>query len=117
MALFDSLGAQPWAEKARAELARDQRARRAASDELTTKAERQVAELAAEGRKNKEIAAAMFVTVGTVETHLSRVYRKLGVRLARRAGRPLHQGWGRESRGPNGPNMRGSPVSTGVAAP
>jgi DNA-binding NarL/FixJ family response regulator len=39
-----------------------------------------VAELAAEGRRNKEIAAAMYVTVATVEAHLSRVYRKLGVR-------------------------------------
>jgi DNA-binding NarL/FixJ family response regulator len=39
-----------------------------------------VAELAAEGRRNKEIAAAMYVTVATVEAHLSRVYRKLDVR-------------------------------------
>ena len=42
--------------------------------------ERRVAELAADGRRNKEIAAAMYVTVATVEAHLSRVYRKLGVR-------------------------------------
>jgi DNA-binding NarL/FixJ family response regulator len=39
-----------------------------------------VAELAAEGRRNKEAAAAMYVTVATVEAHLSRLYRKLDVR-------------------------------------
>jgi DNA-binding NarL/FixJ family response regulator len=39
-----------------------------------------VAELAAEGRSNKEIARVLHVTVSTVEAHLSRVYAKLGVR-------------------------------------
>ena len=34
----------------------------------------------AAGGSNKEVAAALFVTVNTVEAHLSRVYRKLGVR-------------------------------------
>jgi DNA-binding NarL/FixJ family response regulator len=38
-----------------------------------------VAELAADGRRSKEIAAAMYVTVATVEAH-PRLYRKLGVR-------------------------------------
>ncbi|MGH2629791.1 MAG: helix-turn-helix domain-containing protein [Actinomycetota bacterium] len=33
-----------------------------------------------EGMKNKEIAQAMFVSVATVEAHLTRIYRKLGVR-------------------------------------
>jgi DNA-binding NarL/FixJ family response regulator len=39
-----------------------------------------VAELAAEGRSNKEIAQALVVTVNTVETHLSHAYKKLGIR-------------------------------------
>jgi DNA-binding NarL/FixJ family response regulator len=77
--LFDSLGASPWAAKARAELGRISGRGAAASDELT-KVERQVADLAAAGRRNKEIAAELFITVGTVEAHLSRVYRKIGVR-------------------------------------
>jgi hypothetical protein len=39
-----------------------------------------VAELAAEGLSNKETAQSLFVTVHTVEVHLSHVYAKLGVR-------------------------------------
>ena len=53
--------------------------RQPASDELT-ETERQVADLAAQGRSNKEIAAALFMGVSTVEAHLSHVYRKLGIR-------------------------------------
>jgi DNA-binding CsgD family transcriptional regulator len=45
-----------------------------------TPTERRVAELVAEGRANKEVAAALFVTVKAVEANLSRVYAKLGVR-------------------------------------
>ena len=44
-----------------------------------TASERRVAELAAGGQSNPEIAQALFVTRKTVETHLGRVYRKLGV--------------------------------------
>ena len=48
-----------------------------------------MARLASEGQSNKEIAAALYVSVHTVEAHLSRVYRKMGVRsraeLARRS--------------------------------
>ena len=78
LAIFEELGARLWAEKARAELARIS-GRRTTSDELT-ETERRVAELAAQGRTNKEIAAELFMGVSTVEAHLSRVYRKLGLR-------------------------------------
>jgi DNA-binding CsgD family transcriptional regulator len=47
-------------------------------DALTV-SERRVAQLAAEELTNKEIAQALFVTVKTVELHLSNVYRKLGI--------------------------------------
>jgi len=44
-----------------------------------TASERRVAELAAEGRSNPEIAQALFVTRKTVEAHLGHVYRKLHI--------------------------------------
>ena len=47
-------------------------------DSLTA-SERRVAQLAAEELSNKEIAQALFVTVKTVEVHLSNVYRKLEI--------------------------------------
>ncbi len=78
LVVFEELGARLWAEKARAELRRIS-GRAPASEELT-ETERRVAELAASGRSNKQIAAELFMGVSTVEAHLSRVYRKLGVR-------------------------------------
>jgi DNA-binding CsgD family transcriptional regulator len=84
--LFEELGAWLWAERARAELGRI--SGRAPSRGELTASERRVAELVAEGRTNREVAAALHVTPRTVEGTLSRVYAKLGVRsrteLARR---------------------------------
>ena len=45
-----------------------------------TASERRVAEMAARGMTNREIAAALYITVKTVESHLSATYDKLGVR-------------------------------------
>jgi DNA-binding CsgD family transcriptional regulator len=73
-------------ERARTELrAAGGRSTRSAGSGLArlTVSERRVAELAAEGLSNKEIAQALFVTGKTVETHLSRTYLKLNI--ARRA--------------------------------
>jgi DNA-binding CsgD family transcriptional regulator len=75
--LFEQMGARLWAERTRDELGR--LGDRSAPGELTA-AERRVAELAASGLANKEIAGALFVSVHTVEAHLSRAYAKLGVR-------------------------------------
>lgn len=44
-----------------------------------TPSERRVAELAAAGRSNHEIARTLFITTTTVEAHLTRTYRKLGI--------------------------------------
>jgi DNA-binding CsgD family transcriptional regulator len=78
LAAFERLGAPLWAEQARAELARI--GGRAPSRGDLTEAERRIAGLVAEGRTNREVAAALFLTEHSVETALTRVYRKLGVR-------------------------------------
>jgi DNA-binding CsgD family transcriptional regulator len=75
---FQRLGAPLWAEQARAELARI--GGRTPTGEELTEAEGRIAALVAEGRTNREVAAALFLTVHSVETALTRVYRKLGVR-------------------------------------
>ena len=52
---------------------------RRAPDELTA-SEQRVAELAAAGMTNREVARAAFMSPKTVEANLSRVYRKLGIK-------------------------------------
>jgi DNA-binding CsgD family transcriptional regulator len=76
--LFDVLGAPRWSEKAAAELARIPG--RGPGPTTLTETERRIAELVAGGLSNKEVAARLFITVRTVESTLSRVYEKLGVR-------------------------------------
>jgi DNA-binding CsgD family transcriptional regulator len=76
------LGATALAEHVEIELAatgaRARRVVRRGVDELTP-SERRVARMAADGMSNPEIAQALFVTLKTVETHLSGTYRKLGI--------------------------------------
>jgi DNA-binding CsgD family transcriptional regulator len=79
---FERLGAAPWEEQATSALARSGKVLRkeaARRDELTP-AELEVASLVAEGKMNKEIAAALWISEKTVEAHLSRIFRKLGIR-------------------------------------
>jgi DNA-binding CsgD family transcriptional regulator len=78
VAVLDELPAPQWAAKARAELARI--GGRAPSRDELTEAEQRIAALVAEGSSNREVAAALFLTEHTVETALTRIYRKLGVR-------------------------------------
>lgn len=86
-AIFDSLGARLWASRASDELARISGRRPTSSD--LTKSETTLAAFAAEGLSNKEIAAAMHISVHTVEAHLTRIYRKLGIRSRAALGRRL----------------------------
>jgi DNA-binding CsgD family transcriptional regulator len=81
--LADECGATALAQRARAELkAGGGRPPRLESEGLAalTPAERRVAALAARELPNREIAQQLFVTEKTVEVHLSRTYRKLGIR-------------------------------------
>jgi DNA-binding CsgD family transcriptional regulator len=75
-------GAQPLAERARAEAvaagARPRRPRLTGVEALTP-SELRVARLASEGLSNREIAQALFVTAKTVADHLAATYRKLGI--------------------------------------
>ena len=75
---FRALEAESWADRAASELGRI--SGRTPSDGSLTPTERQVAALVAEGLTNGEVAARMFVTVRTIETNLTRIYGKLGVR-------------------------------------
>ena len=74
-------GAKPVADQAAADLraagARPRRDRLTGADALTP-SERRVADAAAQGATNREIAQALFVTIKTVEVHLSSAFRKLG---------------------------------------
>jgi DNA-binding CsgD family transcriptional regulator len=83
LALAEDVGASTVAAAARTELrvAGGRAPRRATTpvDRLTP-AERRVAELAAAGRSNRQIANALFVTVKAVEWHLGNTYRKLDAR-------------------------------------
>ena len=74
---FEHIGARLWAERARAELDRVGLRRTSGAD--LTEGERRVAELAAQGLTNREVAGELFVSPKTVEANLSRIYRKLGI--------------------------------------
>ena len=78
LSIFESLPAPLWAEKARLEIARI--GGRPPTSSSLTESESRVAELVSAGRTNREVASALFMSVNTVEAHLKRIYRKLGIR-------------------------------------
>jgi DNA-binding CsgD family transcriptional regulator len=105
---FEDMRCAPWMERTERELkasGETLRARDATSgiDELTPQ-ELQVAAMAASGRSNKQIAAELFLSVKTIEAHLHRVYRKLGIRSRRALPSVIGGGDGSASdRGTGGP--------------
>jgi DNA-binding CsgD family transcriptional regulator len=81
--MFTDFGMEAFAERARVELeATGEHARRRTVETRTdlTPQEAQISRLAAEGHTNKEIAAQLFISPSTVEYHLRKVFRKLGVK-------------------------------------
>jgi DNA-binding NarL/FixJ family response regulator len=89
--MFTDFGMEAFAERARVELrATGEHARKRTVDTLgqLTSQEEQVSRLVAQGKTNREIAAQLFISPSTVEYHLHKAFRKLGVKsraqLARR---------------------------------
>jgi DNA-binding CsgD family transcriptional regulator len=81
--MFEQLHAEPWIARAKSELAATGehfRRRDQTTTETLTPQELQVALQVAEGKSNRDAAAALFLSPKTVEFHLTRVYRKLQVR-------------------------------------
>ena len=79
---FDALGAAPWADRAAAELratGETARKRDASTLDQLTPQELQIARLVAEGGRNRDVAARLFLSPKTVEYHLRKVFQKLDI--------------------------------------
>ena len=96
--MFDAMGLRCFAERARVELGatgEHARKREVGTPEELTPQEAQIAALVSRGQANREIAAQLFVSPSTVEYHLRKVFRKLGVSSRTQlAHRVINQGIG-----------------------
>lgn len=111
--IFAQAGARVWAERADEEL---RRATGGRSGEQLSAGEWSVAELAAAGRTNREIAAQLYLSPKTVETVLTHVYRKLGVRSRTELSRSLGETRRPAAHAPGAGNERGRPPLSGRPA-
>jgi DNA-binding CsgD family transcriptional regulator len=112
LAIFERIGAALWAERVRAELRRI--SGRAATPGALTPAEERVAALVAEGKTNREVAAALFLSERTVEGHLSHVFGKLGIKHRAELVPALAS---RQTQEVSSSNTGDSPVSGAPSAP
>jgi DNA-binding CsgD family transcriptional regulator len=88
--IFADLGAALWLDRTIRELSLANP--RPRNDRDLTRAERAVAELVALGHTNREVAAQLFIKVPTVEAHLTRIYRKVGIRSRTQLARRVAEG-------------------------
>jgi len=109
LGVFEEMGAALWAERARAELKRI--SGRASTPGALTPAEARIAALVCEGKTNREVAAALFLSDRTVEGHLARMFGKLGIRRRSELAGAL------QTRGIDVSNTGDSPVSAESSAP
>jgi DNA-binding CsgD family transcriptional regulator len=87
VSIFEELGSPTWAALARGQS--DRLGRRRPGTPQLTPSERRVAELAATGLTNREVAARLSLSPKTIEAHLARVYDKLGIRSRAELGRTM----------------------------
>ena len=85
--IFERHNIPLWADRARAELARANVGAHGSGH--LTPSEQRVAELAASGMKNRDVANALFISPKTVEANLARIYRKLGIKSRAELGRHI----------------------------
>jgi DNA-binding CsgD family transcriptional regulator len=96
-AMFDAMGMQAFAARARAELrATGERARPRSPGTANglTPQEAQIARLVADHLTNREIAARLFLSASTIEYHLRKIFRKLGVTSRTQLARAIHDSEG-----------------------
>jgi DNA-binding CsgD family transcriptional regulator len=89
LAAFEGMETPLWADRTRSELARTRVDPTRAL--LLTASEQRVAELAACGMTNRDVATAVFISPKTVEANLARIYRKLGIHTRAELGRVIGQ--------------------------
>jgi DNA-binding CsgD family transcriptional regulator len=110
LAIFEQIGAAPWAERARSELrASGETARRRdpTTIDLLTPQELQIARLVAEGLTNKEVAAQLFLSPRTIHHHLRHIFVKLEITSRTQLARlPLGDEYQRDELAANEPAQR-----------
>jgi DNA-binding CsgD family transcriptional regulator len=107
--LFTDFGMEGFAERARVELratGEHVRKRTVETQNDLTPQETQISQLVARGATNQEIAAQLFISPSTVEYHLSKVFRKLGVRTRTQLAHRVLEAASRRSQRRQGPLTR-----------